>query len=275
MVVASFTAGYSGYLNFIDGSECWEDFISEFLEYIRGAFHTRIDREGTLLFGTSMGGRGALRLAFKMPDEFGLVAVLEPGIDPVFDVNDLKPRNRMAAHLMPPEEQAKRWGWPVDPDYYGANNPVSLAQNNAQIIRSTKLKIFFEVGDRDCYNLHDGAEFLHRVLWGNRIEHEYRLLHGVDHVGSSLFWRYKEAHRWIGRMLGSISSDSPKPTPGQKAFLLWKLSGEKGEIPVESVPITPFEDLYITLIRELFEEPIRSHMNSPLEGIYRYKISRW
>ena len=69
------------------------------------------------------------------------------------------------------------------PSRYRRWNPASIATDNAAAIRASGLKIFFDCGDNDYLNLHDGAEFLHRVLWDHGIQHEYRLVHGADHLG--------------------------------------------------------------------------------------------
>ena len=66
--------------------------------------------------------------------------------------------------------------------HYRLHNPASIVNDNSANIRESNLKIYIDVGDKDCLNLHDGAEFLHRILWDHGIEHEYHLIHGADHV---------------------------------------------------------------------------------------------
>ena len=56
--------------------------------------------------------------------------------------------------------------------------------------------------------LHEGTEFLHRVLWDNGIAHEYHLVHGADHVGRTLRPRSIEALEFLARVL-----DPPGPDP--------------------------------------------------------------
>ncbi len=98
---------------------------------------------------------------------------------------------------MPEEEQRKRWGFPVEPEFYKANNQATIAGANAEAIINSGIQIYLESGDRDFFNAHDGAEFLHRVLWESHIEHEYHLLRGCDHVGASILWRIEDAHRFL------------------------------------------------------------------------------
>ena len=66
MVVVTPSAGRSFYMDYKDGSQKWETFIiGEFLEHLRTNYKITRERRGTLLFGISMGGVGALRLGFK------------------------------------------------------------------------------------------------------------------------------------------------------------------------------------------------------------------
>ena len=188
MVVTCYSARGGWHLNYKDGSERWENFAFEFMHHMHETFSTSLEPSETYMFGVSMGAMGALRLALKYPERFGAVAALEGVINPVLDYDDLQPRNYGMQHNLPPEEQARRWGWPVDRDYYHANNHANIAVENAQAIRNAAPKLYIECGDHDYFNAHDGAEFLHRVLWENRIGHEYRLLQDCDHVGASLAW---------------------------------------------------------------------------------------
>jgi hypothetical protein len=40
-----------------------------------------------------------------------------------------------------------------------------MANADTQKIRDSGLAIYLEASERDFLNAHDGAEFLHRVLW--------------------------------------------------------------------------------------------------------------
>jgi len=140
--------------------------------------------------GGSMGGFGALKLAFRHPEKFAAVAVFEPAIDAALEPSHLTFRNHKWAQSAGGQAGdliRQMWGGDA-PEYdslhYRLHNPASIANDNAVSIKESNLKIYIDVGDRDCLNLHDGAEFLHRVLWDHGIEHEYHLIHGADHVGN-------------------------------------------------------------------------------------------
>jgi len=194
------------YMDFRDGSEKWETFIiEEFLPHLRQRFGLRTDRRGTMVTGISMGGMGSARMAFKYPDVFGAVASMEPGIEPILEWSEMRLKHRFwrADALL-----EKAYGQPVDADYWAANNPATIVTRTADKIRDSGLRIFLDAGDQDLFWLYEGTEFLHQVLWNERIRHEYRLYNGADHVGASLGPRTIEAFRFLARTLVD-----PQPDP--------------------------------------------------------------
>ena len=276
MVVACYNARGSWHLNYYDKSELWEDFAFEFIHHMQRAFNLKTGKDATYLSGISMGAMGALRLTLKYPDKFGAVVAQEGIINPVLDYDDLQPRNYGFQHNLAPEEQAKRWGWPVDHEFYKANNHANIVQNNAENIRKNAPKIYLECGDRDYFNGHDGAEFLHRMLWDHRIEHEYRLLHDCDHVGSSMPWRIEDAMRWLGRtamkLLKPEAERAPKLTKPQLDYL--ELSSQNpGKIPPpnEEQAINLTDDAAIAAHRMYLPEFITKYADKPLDGVFRKK----
>ncbi len=179
------------YMNFKDGSELWEDFIvDELLPHVRKTYPATSDPKRTFITGISMGGMGSLRIAFRYPDKFGGVAALEPGIEPLLKFSDMQPKHRF---WRSDELFQRAYGKPVDESYWANNNPASMAVKYADKIRASGLQIYVEAGDEDQFWLYEGAEFLHRVLWDQRIRHEYHLVRGADHVGPSMAERLDEA----------------------------------------------------------------------------------
>ena len=179
------------YMNFQDGSERWEDFIvTEFIDHLRNTLPITTDPKRTFLLGASMGGMGSLRMAFRYPERFGAVAALEPGIEPVLAWSQIRPKHRF---WRDDELFETAYGKPVDPEYWAANNPASMAIARSTQIKASGLQIYLEAGDEDQFWLYEGAEFLHRVLWDEKVRHEYHLVRGGDHVGPSLKQRSIEA----------------------------------------------------------------------------------
>ena len=173
-----------------------------------------------------MGGYGAFKIAFARPDLFGAVAALQPLLEPGFRDADVGPRNRLHHSAGGP---AQLLGPDRDAALVEANNPANRARANAAEIRDRDLAIYLEVGDDDFINAHDGAEFLHRVLWSLDISHEYRLIRGGDHGGPTLVPRMRDAFRWVGSVL--TESRSAESTELDGAVGIWIESGMIGAPP--------------------------------------------
>jgi S-formylglutathione hydrolase len=207
LVAVTPTAGdRTFYMNLRDGSERWEDaLIGPFLEGMRRAHGAR---DTTLICGSSTGGTGALRLAFKHPDVFTAVAALEPSLAPALDYADIEPRDRfwhrpgLVEHVC---------GSPIDAAYWRANHPTAIAHDDPQRLRD--LAIYLECGDEDSFGFYRGAELLHRILFDRGIRHEYRLVRGADHVGATLPGRFLDALRFLANVL-----DPPPPDPAVATF---------------------------------------------------------
>lgn len=79
MVLASPSAGMSYYLDDAADSTHWDAFIADsFIERLRATCNVRRDRSSTVIQGMSMGGYGALKIAFAYPEVFSAVAAMEP-----------------------------------------------------------------------------------------------------------------------------------------------------------------------------------------------------
>lgn len=198
--------GESLYLNMRQGGERWEDFlIQEFVPRIRRIYGTR---RRILMFGSSMAGCAALRLAFRYSDQFRAVAAIAPSIEPVLKWEDLRDKHRFWRKDALFE---KVFGKPVDELYWEDSHPANVASQNRKAIIENRLQIYIESGDKDQLWTYEGAEFLHRILWRERIRHEYHLVRGADHVGPSLPDRIEEALRFLARSLDPWS----RPTEEQ------------------------------------------------------------
>ena len=252
MVLASAsTDPLSFYFDHPDGSYRWEGFIADdFLGHRRANYKIRDDRGSTVITGASMGGYGSLKVAFARPDRFAAVAALEPALEPALRAADLGARNRFS---FPKTGSAQELvGDNRDPTLFESNNPANRAIGNAALIRQSSLAIYLEVGDEDTLNLHDGTEFLHRVLWDLDIPHEYHLVRWADHVGPSLEPRLGEAMRWLGSVLTMPSiSATAEVTPAEHAWLAWVENGFKGEPPAVDVR----SEAMVRILRAQFKAP--------------------
>ncbi len=228
LVVAMPSARRSLYMDFRDGSQRWESFIvSDLLPHLRRTLAVSEERQHTFVGGYSMGGLGSLRLAFKHPDIFGAVASLEPAIAPVLSWSEVGPRTK----FWRPEDFIETiFGSPIDLEFWAANNPATMALRDPN--RLLDVGIYLEVGDQDMLYLHEGTEFLHRILFDAGVGHEYRLVHGAEHVGPSLEARIADAIGFIGRQI------APPEWIDQRVIALRAIMDEKKRsagLPVEVV----------------------------------------
>lgn len=216
MVFVSFsTTPFSGFLG------PWETFIeSELPEAMASRYNTRTDREGVMIGGISMGGYGSLKSAFRNPSRFLAVGAMEPAIEPTL--------------MELPNFTRNTWTRGPAPSLQISDNPVRLAHDNAEAIRASGLNIYLECGDEDYLNLHDGTEFLHRVLWDKDIRHEYHLVRWADHVGVSMQSRMKEMFAFFAQSLAGGRADRVALPINEKEQQLLAIVAERaaaGESP--------------------------------------------
>jgi S-formylglutathione hydrolase len=197
MAFATPSAGMSYYLD-------WDSFILEdFIPHLRATCNVE---NATAITGISMGGYGALKIAFAHPEQFAAVAVMNPMLEPGLDDAQIGARNRIHHATGGP---SRLIGPARDPEVFAQNNPANRAIANAIRIRESQLPIYLEVGDNDFVNAQDGTEFLHRVLWGLDISHEYRLMRGADHGGPTFRPRMRATYGWLSAVLNARTPAEP------------------------------------------------------------------
>jgi S-formylglutathione hydrolase FrmB len=163
--------GSSFYINSRDGRRRYEDFLlREFLPAIEARYRIRSGREFRGVAGISMGGYGALRLAFRHPELFGSVSTISAAV--VEKLPDVAVSSSLVSG--PLRLLGDVFGSPLDRAFYDANNPLTLART-ADLSR---LKIYFDCGTEDDYGFNAGAQKLHDILLSRHIPHEFHLYPG-------------------------------------------------------------------------------------------------
>ena len=151
------------YNNSKDGTMPVEDvIIKDLIPHIDATYRTIKLREARGIDGMSMGGYGSLHLGFKYPELFGVVSSIAPSIT-TYEME----RKEV---ILPTFED--------DVEYFNANSPSTLIQNNAGYIRkNTTIRLL--VGDQDF--LYDLIQKFHRQLTDLQINHQYAIAKGADH----------------------------------------------------------------------------------------------
>ena len=197
LIVAVPSARRSFYMDYKDGSEKWETFImEELIPHLREKYRLKTEAK-TLIGGYSMGGMGSLRMAFKYPEKFGAIAAIAPAIEPAYQFMKVKSIDRK---YRSDEIYEEKFGNPIDHKYWRINHPPSIARQNADLIKSSGLRIYFEVGGDDELGLDRGAYFLHRTLLKNEVSHEYRRVLAAGHSDGTLNARLADAFAFLKRI---------------------------------------------------------------------------
>jgi S-formylglutathione hydrolase FrmB len=202
-------ADSSFYINSHDGRVRYEDFfLRELLPYVEKRYRAKSGRAARAIGGISMGGYGALHLAFAHPELFSAVSAHSAAL-----IARL-PRFEPAPGAAQPQETPRMrllgtvFGSPLDRKFWERNDPLALARTAD--LRG--LKIYFDCGSEDDYGFNAGAAELDTILDARRVPHEFHSYPGAhdwvyfaEHLPASL-----EFH---SRAFGLPPSDSDKIKP--------------------------------------------------------------
>jgi S-formylglutathione hydrolase FrmB len=188
------------YINSRDGHVRYSDFfLQEFMPTIERRYRVRAGRNSRGITGMSMGGYGALRLAFAYPHLFSSVSahsaalVAQPPRTSNYGPGEGPPLAGMLGAL---------FGNPIDAAFWNENSPFVLAKRNAAGI--ARLKIYFDCGSEDSFGFDQGARAFDQELDTLKVKHEFHIYpggHGVEyflaHVAAAMEFHsraFQEAH---------------------------------------------------------------------------------
>lgn len=189
----------SFYLNAQDGTRYEDAIVKDFLPFVDKTYRTIPAPRSRLIEGISMGGYGALLIAFKHPELFAGVAAHSAALFDELPQPPKSPEDRGAKYRY--DLATKLFGAPPDPAFFQANNPLHLARTNAAGIK--RLKIYFDIGESDRYGFERGNQKLAATLKAAGVAHEYTLAPG-GHGWSFLSERSEPAFTFIWNTLGRI-----------------------------------------------------------------------
>jgi S-formylglutathione hydrolase FrmB len=166
----------SFYINSADGSVRYNDFfVQEFMPHIESHYRVRAGRAGRAISGVSMGGYGALRMAFAHPELFSAASAQSAALitETPQQINAASQSGSPLAGVL-----GAVFGRPIDGSHWSENSPFLLAKKNVAQIR--KLVLYFNCGQNDNYGFEKGAAALHDELQKEDVKHEYHAYPG-DH----------------------------------------------------------------------------------------------
>ncbi len=154
--------------------------INDLIPYVDTHYRTVSAPEGRGIEGFSMGGRGALMLAFAHPDLFGAVSSVAGAV-----VNwDEEPLQRSL------ECTFGDIASPLAKAYFEAWHPLSFACRNAAEIKRREMAVRMFVGDQDRLFEENGHHITHRFhayLDTLGIQHTLEISPGANHNPSEIF----------------------------------------------------------------------------------------
>jgi len=171
-VILAPSAGHTFFINSENGKVRYEDFfMKEFMPQMEKKYRAEGTRAMRGITGVSMGGYGALRFAFKYPNEFAAVTAQMPAL-----IAEL-PKNIGSGPGSLGNLLSDVYGSPFNRAYFERNNVFYFARTDpAASLR--RMKIYFDVGNNDDYGFEQGAEELNRLLNSRDIPHEFHIYPG-------------------------------------------------------------------------------------------------
>lgn len=167
-VVAVPEGGTGLWLDARAGRDRYRTFLVEdFLPHLEKEFRVDDARATRWVLGVSMGGSGALALAFARPDLFGAVAAHDPMILPD-DPAAVPGSDPFASHPFVRRPLREVFGDPIDPSWWERNHPCALARA-LDPEKAPAIRIDSSTGNR--FGLHAGASRLHSLLESRGIRH--------------------------------------------------------------------------------------------------------
>jgi len=145
--------------------------VKELIPHIDEKFRTVASREGRSLHGYSMGGFGALKLAFKFPEMFGSVVAYGATLS---DAADFK------KHLAKVFKQM----FGDNPKRFAENDPFVLVERNAEKIRG-HVAVSLIVGSKDEFLARN--RLLNEKLQKLKITTRFEEVRGAEHDKDDLY----------------------------------------------------------------------------------------
>jgi S-formylglutathione hydrolase FrmB len=189
----------SFYINSADGSVLYSDFLlQEFLPHIESKYRIRAGRAGRAISGISMGGYGALRLAFAHPELFSAVSAQSAALI-TESPRELDAASQTGSPLA--GVLGAVFGKPINVPHWDENSPFVLAKKNAAALRKTT--IYFNCGQDDNYGFEKGATALHLELQKENVQHEYHAYPG-DHSPTYFMSHFAEVMEFHSKAFGLL-----------------------------------------------------------------------
>jgi S-formylglutathione hydrolase FrmB len=181
LLIVTPAAGASFYINSHDGKRRYEDFfLQEFIPGVEKRYRTQAGRGSRGIGGISMGGYGALHIAFRHPQLFAAVGAHSAAL--IEKLPNISAQNSQQMSQL--RVLGDAFGTPFDAAFWNQNDPLTIART----ANLAGLKIYFDCGTEDDYGFDAGAAVLDKLLASRHIPHEFHLYPGGHN------WSYFAEH---------------------------------------------------------------------------------
>lgn len=190
VVLVAVDGGDSFFVN--SGSGRYEDLVTKDAPaWIEANLRVDKGRQARGLWGVSMGGYAALRVALAHPEAYLAVNTHSAML------LDSIPTREAGAGRWQMDAFYRVFGDPIDPALWAANDPLRLA---AGAVPKGTPALRFDCGARDRYGLSKGNEALHAALEARGVTHSFALKPG-DHGYEYVLSVAEEGLRFLGDAL--------------------------------------------------------------------------
>ena len=189
-LVVAVDGGNSFFVNAKGGR--YQDLVEQdLLAHVEATYRVARRRAGRALLGISMGGYGALNIAFKDPALVAAVATHSAMLlEQVPSADQGARRGQMAAFF-------NVFGDPIDLELWRANDPLARARS---LDPKAAPALYLDCGAEDRYGLANGHRGLHKLLEDRGVPHTFELPPG-DHGYEFVRARIEKSLRFLGERL--------------------------------------------------------------------------
>jgi len=173
-IIVSPAGENSFYLNAKNGVRYEDAIIKDLIPYIEKTYRVIGTAATRSIQGISMGGWGALYLAFKHPEMFSTVTAHCAALVPELPhPSGTDRRSQFLSQLV-----GKIFGDPPDEEYFRAANPVFVVEQNLPAIKKSGIKIYFDCGEQDRYGFGEPNKAFDEKLTKLGLAHEFHMYPG-------------------------------------------------------------------------------------------------
>lgn len=210
----------SVYMNGEPAGDTEDLIVGDLLEQLQQKYRLASDRKQRALMGVSAGGFGALKIALRHPEAFGVVAVHSAAILPT-DPAELGGNGEMIVQRFLSSGLDKVLGNPIDKAKWQEHMPLAIvAKKKPEDLQG--LQIYFDAGTEDRYDFCPPNEKLDQAMTAAGIKHLFRKVEGGGHAfgSQSMLDNVATSLRFIAAAFGgkdAVAELTPKPDAAKAA----------------------------------------------------------